>query len=283
MPYTAEISRANPTCIVFLIDQSDSMKNPFGRQPEKKKSEGVADAVNKLLSNLALKCAEGDTLREYFWVSVIGYGKVVGSALGGELAGRKLVSIGEIANNPLRVEQRTRMVDDGTGSLVKQTVKFPIWFEPQAGGRTPLPEALDLTREILEGFLRDHPDCFPPLIINISDGMANTDPRPAAKAVRNLASSDGAVLLFNAHISDKTNRPIEFPDREAELPDNFAKLLFRMSSVLPGPFVKAAREEGFPATAESRGFVFNADLVSIIQFLSFGTKVAQNRNLQPGE
>lgn len=273
MPYTAEITRANPTCILFLIDQSDSMKNPFGRQPEKKKSEGVADAVNRLLANLTLKCAEGDSLKEYFWVGVIGYGRTVGSAL----PGRRLMSIGEIANNPLRVEQRTRMVDDGMGSLSKQTVKFPIWFEPQAGGRTPLPEALELAREMLADFLRDHPDCFPPLIINISDGMANTDPRPAAKAVCSLSSSDGPVLLFNAHISDKPDPPIEFPDRESDLPDKFAKLLFRMSSVLPPPFVKAARADEFPATAESRGFVFNADLVSMIRFLNIGTLGASNR------
>ena len=30
MPYAAELSRTNPTCFVFLIDQSSSMAEPFG-------------------------------------------------------------------------------------------------------------------------------------------------------------------------------------------------------------------------------------------------------------
>jgi hypothetical protein len=30
MPYTAELSRINPTSLIFLIDQSSSMAEPFG-------------------------------------------------------------------------------------------------------------------------------------------------------------------------------------------------------------------------------------------------------------
>ena len=74
MPYTAELSRSNPTALIFLIDQSSSMAEPFGAQPEKPKAEGVADGINRLLQNLVLKCAKGDGIRDYFHVGVIGYG-----------------------------------------------------------------------------------------------------------------------------------------------------------------------------------------------------------------
>ncbi len=30
MPYTAEISRNNPSCFLFLVDQSSSMLEAFG-------------------------------------------------------------------------------------------------------------------------------------------------------------------------------------------------------------------------------------------------------------
>ena len=40
MPYTAEISRANPTCFLFLIDQSGSMADPFGGGADKKNPMG---------------------------------------------------------------------------------------------------------------------------------------------------------------------------------------------------------------------------------------------------
>ena len=47
MPYVSELSRTNPGCFLFLIDQSSSMAEPFGAQPEKPKAEGVADAINR--------------------------------------------------------------------------------------------------------------------------------------------------------------------------------------------------------------------------------------------
>ena len=50
MPYTAEISRVNPSCFLFLLDQSASMSDPFGGGATgKNKADGVADAINKLL------------------------------------------------------------------------------------------------------------------------------------------------------------------------------------------------------------------------------------------
>ena len=58
------------------------------------------------------------------------------------------------------------------------------------------------------------------------------------------------------------------------MPDKYAQLLFRMSSVLPPKLQAAAKAEGFIATPNSRGFVFNADLVAIVRFLDIGTRVA---------
>lgn len=277
MPYAAEITRTNPTCFVFLVDQSSSMLEPFGAQPDKPKSDGVADAINRLLQNLILKCAKSDGIRDYFYVGVIGYGGRVVSALGGGLAGQTLVTIGSIANNPLRVDQRTRKVDDGAGGILEQKFKFPIWVESRASGKTPMCEALKTAKQYLEVFLGRFNNCYPPLVVNITDGMASDgDPRADAQALRELASSDGNVLLFNAHISATQALAIEFPSSEVHLPDNFAKLLFRMSSPLPPRLFESARADKFPVQPEARGFVFNADLVSVVRFLDIGTRVAQS-------
>src|ERR1700680_4354827 len=156
MAYTAELSRTNPTALVFLIDQSSSMAEPFGAQPGKPKAEGVADAINRLLQNLVLKCAKGDGIRDYFHVGVIGYGARVVWALGGKLAGQKLVPISLIANNPLKVEQRTRKVDDNAGGLVEQKFKFPIWFAPVAGGRTPMCAAITEATSAVKDFIEQY-------------------------------------------------------------------------------------------------------------------------------
>jgi hypothetical protein len=276
MPYTAELSRANPSCFVFLIDQSSSMAEPVGAQPEKPKAEGVADGINRILQNLALKCAKGDGMRDYFHVGVIGYGGRVAWAFGGELAGQKLVPISVIAGHPLRVEDRLRKVSDGAGGLVDKKVKFPVWFEAKAGGRTPMCQAITEATQAVGEFVKAFPGAFPPLVINITDGKA-TDGKPElpVSKLRELETSDGKVLIFNAHLSSTPARPIEYPSRETELPDRDAEALFRLSSVLPPKLRAAARNEGFRVNENTRGFVFNADLVAITRFLDIGTRAGQ--------
>jgi hypothetical protein len=277
MPYTAEISRANPSCFLFLIDQSASMSDSFGGQAGKTKAEGVADAVNRLLQNLVIKCAKAEGVRDYFHVGVIGYGNRVGPALSGALAGHNLVPISEIAHHPLRVEKRTKKVDDGAGGLVDQPVKFPVWFEPVADGSTPMCQALNLAQEILADFIGRTPACFPPIVINITDGEATDgDPSPVAGGVSCLNTQDGNVLIFNIHLSSRNEQPIELPNDDVTLPDTYARQLFHMSSFLPPRMQEIARNEGYPANTATRGFVFNADLIAVIRFLDIGTRVSQN-------
>ena len=116
MSYNAQISRINPACIFFLIDQSGSMSDPFGGDNTKRnKAFGVADAINRLLQNLGIKCARAEGIRDYFEVGVIGYGAHVAPAFGGILKDRELIPISQVAGNPIRIEERTRQVEDGAG------------------------------------------------------------------------------------------------------------------------------------------------------------------------
>lgn len=273
MPYKAEISRSNPSCFIFLIDQSESMTEVL---PDlgKSKAEALADATNRLLQTLVLRCVRGDTVLDRFHVGVIGYGSKVAPALGGELAGKKLVTLGELAQHPLRVEQRSRQVPDGAGGLVAQSFKFPVWFEPVADGLTPMCAAIDLAWSTVVDFIQHYPHCYPPMIINITDGRpTDGNPEPHAATVRSLGSSDGNVLLFNVHMSIHAKGVIEFPAKEERLPDSFARLLFRMSSPLPPSMRETAKREGYAVTESSRGFVYNADMVTVIRFLDIGTRV----------
>ncbi len=276
MPYTAPISRSNPTAFVFLLDQSSSMLEPFAGQPDKSKAVSVADALNRLLQNLVLKCAKADGIRDFFHVAMLSYGGRVASAFGGALAGKTLVPVSELANNPLRVEVRARKVDNGLGGVSEEQFKFPVWFEARPTGHTLMCEAMRRAKAYLQTFLAAHPDCYPPLVINITDGApSDGDPADPAADLRAMGSTDGHVLLFNAHLSDKQNRPVEFPESESGLPDEYARRLFRMSSRLPPKLIEAARAGGFAVGSQARGFVFNADLVAIIRFLDVGTRVAQ--------
>ncbi len=279
MPYTAEINRSNPSCFIFLIDQSGSMGDPFGTgESTRTKAEGLADAINRILQNLVIKCAKSEGVYDYFHVGVIGYGTHVTSAFSGPLSSRDLVPVSEIATSPSRIESRTKKVEDGAGGLVEQSVKFPVWFEPVANGGTPMCQAFSRAKTILEGWLKDHGSCFPPVIIHLTDGESTDgDPSALAMALRDLKVDDGNVLLFNVHLSSQRAMPITFADSEANLPDQYAKLLFSMSSHLPDYMRQLAHQSGFPVSENTRGFAFNADLSTVIQFLTIGTQPSNLR------
>jgi hypothetical protein len=280
MPYTAEISRTNPSCFLFLIDQSGSMQHPFpSTEGKKPKSEAVADAINRLLQNLVIKCAKSEGIRDYYHVGVIGYGgAAVGPAFGGRLAGMEIVPVSELGRNPIRVEERIRKMDDGAGGIISQNVKFPVWFEPKALGDTPMCAAFDKASSILSKWILEHQKSFPPIVINITDGKP-TDGNPAQSAfdLMSLRTLDGEVLLFNLLISAAKMSPIEFPDNDMVLSDEFARSLFRISSPLPAYMRNMMADEGINSNLQSRGFVFNADLVSVIRFLDIGTRPSNMR------
>ncbi|HEY2954570.1 MAG TPA: vWA domain-containing protein [Candidatus Eisenbacteria bacterium] len=276
MSYEAEVSRSNPSAFLFLVDMSGSMTDPYGSG--KRKADGVADAINKLLSNLSIKCTKSEGVRDYYEVGVISYGKKVEPALGGELAGQALAPISAVANHPARVEERTKKEDDGTGGIAEVKVKFPIWFDPKAAGSTPMCKAFQLAHESLQAWVTAHPYSFPPIVINITDGESTDgDPATFAEAIRTLQTQDGNVLLFNCHISGAQGSSVLFADAEEGLPDQYAKLLYNMSSVLPDAIREGAQREGFAVSDNSRGFAFNADLVELIRFLDIGTRPSNLR------
>ena len=74
MPYTADISRNNPGCFLFLIDQSASMSGALAGQPDLRKMDGAADAVNKVVDAISQRCSQGMDIRDYFYIGILGYG-----------------------------------------------------------------------------------------------------------------------------------------------------------------------------------------------------------------
>ena len=278
--YKAEISRKNPGCLLFLVDQSASIEDPFGgADGGRSKAEELATILNKLIHNLSIRCAKSDAIYDYFHVGVIGYSEDrARPAFGGTLSGRELVAISELANNPLRIEDRSKKSDDGAGGIVEQKVKFPVWFDPSCASGTPMCAALRMAADVVQGWAIEHARGFPPIIINLTDGESTDgDPEPESTALASLCTDDGPVLLFNAHLSSTSGAPIELPSTPDGLPDQYARKLFEMSSPLTPFMLARAREMGIPVNEDSRGFVFNAQPVQIIQFLDIGTRPANLR------
>jgi len=277
--YEKAITRSNPSAFLFLIDQSGSMADKM--PSEKAKSQYVADVLNRTLYELVIRCTRNDGVRDYFHVGVLCYnGTGVFNGFQGELNSSIMQPLSKIEANPLRVEDRLKKVSDGAGGYIQETIKFPVWFEPTADGGTPMCAALLKAAEEITLWC-DNPanaDSFPPTILHITDGESTDgDPEEIAKQLRQISTSDGPILLFNLHVSSVQAEPISYLSSENALPDEYAKLLFRMSSPLPQQLVTYAQDKISSITTESKGFVFNADDISIVDFLDIGTRAAQLR------
>lgn len=277
MAYERQVDRDHPSCIVVMLDQSDSMRDPLGGDPSLSKQSVVAEILNGLLYELILRCVKSpqEGPRSYFAVAVIGYCTAgpgsprIRSAFHPPLDAADVAWVPDLAANPLRVDARP--ADSGAG-----TVSSPIWIEPRAGGGTPMCGAFDRAGRLVAGWLQRYPASFPPIVLNLTDGESTDgDPAPWAERLRHLESEDGPVLLFNLHLSSEEADPNLFPSKPDDLVDEYARLLFEMSSELPPFMLEAARAQGARVEPGARGFGFNADLRSIMTFLNVGTSVGK--------
>lgn len=266
-------SSATPGYIIFLVDQSGSMEEPYAEG--KNKAEFTALVINRTINELINTNMDGEKVKDRVFISMIGYG---GS---GSLAVDDIRSdyLSSFADNPLRMENIKKKVSDGAGGLIEINEQMPIFIEPTANGLTPMADALSFAKELIEGWLQKKPDNPAPIIINISDGLpytGNSDDEAMQKAIivskeiMDISSSDGNPLIFNSHIGDGSIK-CGFEESESELTDEQAKFLFKISSKVPESYKQAAAKQDFKVKTDSRGFVSNADPESFIKFINFGS------------
>jgi hypothetical protein len=177
------------------------------------------------------------------------------------------------------VLERVREEKDDSGATFERKVRSPIWFDPAGSGETPMCHAMFLAKRILRRWLVQHPECFPPVVVHITDGESSDgDPSELMRSITSLSSSDGNVLLFNIHISGTNAQPISFPDAQVQLPDRHAKLLFDTSSSLTPFMRKVARQDHRLQLSETaKGFVLNADMVLVVTAMDIGTRPSNLR------
>lgn len=277
MPYTAEISRSQPTAFVFLIDQSGSMtdKMPSGES----KADFVANVLNKTIYQLIIRSTKADGVRNYFDLAVVAYGgNGIASGFGGALAHAMIHPLSGVEQNPLRIDMKTKKVSDGAGGLVEQSVKFPVWFDPHSSGGTPMCEAFKRVAALLVDWCNNHERCYPPTVIHVTDGASGDgDPEIIAHQLQQISTNDGQCLLFNLHIDATDGTGIMFPSTESVLPDADSRRLFRCSSPFPPQLIKPAQDKGHTVSPESRFFGYRVGIEGIVDFFDIGTRASELR------
>ncbi len=286
--YTAQITRSAPTAFLFMIDHSVSMSRKVTFDNEQMPmSEAVARIVNHQIKELVNRCIKGDDTRHYYDIGVIGYGDGVYSAWNGNLEGRDFVSPSEIKDNPyktitVREEKRTRR-----GVEIKEVEKEQ-WFESRDDGNwTPMYEAFEKAKALMDEWIENHKgkDCYPPTIINITDGEYNNATKEQMLQITNelkaMHTNDGNVILINIHISSDNNEKLIFPISKDELSNNaYGYTLTEMSSLLPlrynEPISKVRNDDDENARHYAMGV--NADMSTLLQLMDIGTPTNINQN-----
>lgn len=277
--YEEAITRAKPGCIVFLLDRSDSMGRDWGNNETL--AEGAARVVNSILLQLVIRARKGPGVTyHYFDIGVFGYGvrpfaggQGVESALGGTLKGMALAPLPDLAASPLGMSEAP---SPDLGGL---SVKAPYWVEAVHGALTPMCEAVAIAGQHVFEWVQAHPESFPPIIFNITDGWVTDSPydgatlKDWATRLTGLGTNDGPALFFNVYLSPEgTAQPQIFPDSPAGLPDPGPDL-FNISSVLPTSMVDNARKENLATSDQARGFAFNANAEALLKVLEIGTRI----------
>lgn len=263
--YQEQLSSAKPGFILIMIDQSASMSDKYANSD---KAEFAALAVNRVIGEIITACSSGNEIKDRCFVAAVGYG-----------AGTNVLFLdkaSELAKNPNTTTLK-RKVSDGAGGLVEVDEVMRVFVKPTASNGTPMAEAFKQAYNGVEKFISNHPDSFPPVVINITDGEPNdfNAATTEAKKLAQLKTSDGNVIVLNAHISNASAGKIELPSDNAGFSSNkFANFLFDISSVLPEPLAESAKNAGFNVQPNARGFIFNADAEALIKLLQFGSQGA---------
>ncbi|HET9254172.1 MAG TPA: VWA domain-containing protein [Pseudonocardiaceae bacterium] len=243
-------------------------------------AQGAAAALNKILLDLCIWSTKevGGAVRHYFDIGIFGYGACpiaqtegVESAFSGPLAGQSLVPLSVLADNPVAVREAPS-VDIGAGHA-----RIPVWVEPVHGYRTPMCQAIATAGAHVFDWAGQHPASFPPIVINITDGMVTDSPHDGAtldewaKRLTTIETNDGAALLLNIFLSPSPCHGVLYPVSPVGLPEPGPEL-FSISSPLPQKMINNANAAGVPAQPGARALGFNADLAMLLRFLEIGTR-----------
>jgi hypothetical protein len=289
--YRKNWNRQNRGLLVFLLDQSGSMQQEIQVQKNTYRNGDIATAILNNLIVSVIKNTPPDPqrggLKDYCDVFVLGYGDQVTTLLDN---GQDMpVSIRHLASNPKgRRQVITERFDSASGKMVQVKETQSYWIECTADSRyTEMAKALQKTYQVVKSWLtidKKHLQSFPPIIINITDGMHNGtgDPEEAATRIQqDLYTNDGHALVYSCHLTSSGYQRLVFPKTQAQIDTaisdveerEWARQLFTMSSTIPGTMVRRAKSS-FQASLEegARGFLYNADPSDLIDFLRWGTQ-----------
>lgn len=307
--YTQRLSRQYPGLFVILLDQSASMREIVEDQSHKfvqsfsqnnqpaTKADVATAAINTIIYELISSAGLDEmtaTYKNSAYISILGYNDRVTPLLSkasGLPPTEEPIGIATLAENPKGFLTMRTMINSPIG-LKEIVKKQPYWITADSDGNTKMALAFERAKAIIDRWLHSSPEqisprmgmqasrdqCFPPIVINITDAQNNgrENPVEVADEIRSRSTLHGSCLIFNCHFSKEKGRATIFPGESREVRNldqyGFAEMMFHMSSPIPDMLrADASTFVRRPITPDTRCYVYNADPEILIRFLKWGT------------
>ena len=305
MTENIKITRVTPQFLVFLVDESESMKGL-------EKSNEMKNTLNQLIADLIERSLDISGFRNYFYVSIFGYGGDIGK----DAAIRDLFNCKENAPDEVKsasirsIKQifqfgKTKETPDGIES---DRVKF------RAEGLTPMKEAFSRAGDLIKRWHDEAEDIIldanpqlssigkrfpPPIIINITDGRYDNiksgepdeldETRSPEQEIRKITADEryndlfDAPVVMNIHLNSspksenietavKLPFPMEKPDVKE---DPYVAKLWELSSYLTPTMLTSLSNYGdftdVTPFDKRKAFMYNASSSELLALLLVGT------------
>jgi hypothetical protein len=229
--YVQPSTRLTPALVIYLIDASASMNDLCG--PTLTKIALVNTALREGIKGMVLRSMRDNRVQPRYHIALFAYSTKVLDLLNGI---RPLPDLMRVGGPP----------------------------ELQAGGDgTDTAAGFSAVEKLLQQHLASYKSCPAPLICHLTDALRTTqDPSPIIQRIRSMRVDDGAVLIENVLMTEKTLKK-QVKDwqkwggvnKARQLADGYARLLFELSSPLPETYRQTINNaSGFQLRKDARLF-----------------------------
>jgi len=216
--YSQPATTLAPALVIYLIDASDSMNEPY---EDSTRIEMVNKALRASVKDMVRRSMRDGVVQRRYRLAIVAYSTTVVDVLGG-------------------IRDLPDLLRTGVPEL-------------SAGGVTDTAAGFAAVEKLLAAHIKEFEYSPAPLVCHLTDGVfTTTDPSPAILRIQEMRVSDGPVLVENVYFADHMlRRPVadwlHWPGilRANELADDYARYLFSLSSPLPETYRQNINNYGY--------------------------------------
>jgi hypothetical protein len=177
--YEQRATLLTPALVIYLIDASDSMNEPY--DTNQKKIDLVQQALNMTIQWMVDHAHNKmGVLEDRYHIAILAYGTTV-----------------------LDVIKENTNLDVARGILPLTGITKLGNLELHAGGKSDMAAGFEAVEKLLQAHLSDYKRCPAPLICHFTDaGYTTKDPMPVIRNIQKMRVDDGPILVEHVYTAD---------------------------------------------------------------------------------